>query len=206
VTVRKLVGFAFFVSGGLLLSFVGGRYAVGIARADEARQQWDAGEAHRAVARARELVARQAAFLSAPSAGAAVARLVIPKIDLDEIVIEGVDNDALNVGPGHLPGSVLPGVRGNAIVSAHRDRHFNHFDLLNVGDTVLTDSRAGRTKWVIVSQRIVDKDSPALFATRDTTLTLTTCWPIRFIGSAPSRLIVTAKPVGRLTTRLASAN
>jgi LPXTG-site transpeptidase (sortase) family protein len=206
VNVRKLIGLAFFISGGLLLSFVGGRYAVGIAQADEARHQWEAGEAHRAVARARELAAHQAAFLSAPASGAPVARLVIPKIDLDEIVIEGVDDDALNAGPGHLPGSVLPGVRGNAIVSAHRDRHFSHFDLLKVGDTVLTDSRAGKLKWVIVSQRIVDKDSPALFATSDTTLTLTTCWPIRFIGSAPERLIVTAKPLGRLTPRLASAN
>lgn len=202
---RKLIGLAFFVSGGLLLSFVGGRYAVGIARADEARQQWDAGEAHRAVVRAHEMTSH-AAFLSAPASGAPVARLVIPKIDLDEIVIEGVDGDALNAGPGHLPGTVVPGLRGNAVVSAHRDRHFSHFDLLNVGDTVLTDSRAGRMKWVIVSQRIVDKDRPALFATSDTTLTLTTCWPIRFLGSAPSRLIVTAKPVGRLTTRLASAN
>jgi len=203
--VRRLIGLAFFISGGLLLSFVGGRYAVGIAQADEARQQWDAGEAHRAVVRAREMMSH-ASFISAPAAGAPVARLVIPKIDLDEIVIEGVDGDALNAGPGHLPGTVMPGLRGNAVVSAHRDRHFNHFDLLNVGDTVLTDSRAGRMKWVIVSQRIVDKDRPALFATSDTTLTLTTCWPIRFLGSAPSRLIVTAKPIGRLTTRLASAN
>ncbi len=202
---RKLIGLAFFISGGLLLSFVGGRYAVGIAQADEARQQWDAAEAHRAVMRAREGVSHPA-FLSAPAAGAPVARLVIPKIDLDEIVIEGVDSDALNAGPGHLPGSVLPGFRGNAIVSAHRDRHFSHFDVLTVGDTVLTDSRAGRMKWVIVSQRIVDKDRPALFATSDTTLTLTTCWPIRFLGPAPQRLIVTAKPVGRLTTRIASAN
>lgn len=202
---RRLIGLAFFVSGGLLLSFVGGRYAVGIAQADQARQQWDAGEANRAVARARELVSHTSSF-SPPAAGAPVARLVIPKIDLDEIVIEGVDGDALNAGPGHLPGTVLPGLRGNAVVSAHRDRHFSHFDLLNVGDTVLTDSRAGRMKWVIVSQRVVDKDSPALFATRDTTLTLTTCWPIRFLGPAPSRLIVTAKPVGRLTTRLASTN
>jgi sortase A len=137
--------------------------------------------------------------------GAAVARLVIPRIDLDEIVLEGVDNEQLNAGPGHLPGSVLPGARGNAIVSAHRDRHFSHFDALTVGDTLLTDSPVGRTKWVIVSQRVVDKDARALFARSDTTLTLTTCWPIRFVGAAPSRLIITAKPVGRVT-RLASVD
>jgi hypothetical protein len=55
VIVRKLIGFTFFVSGGLLLSFVAGRYAVGIARADSARGAWDAAQAQRAVARAARL-------------------------------------------------------------------------------------------------------------------------------------------------------
>jgi sortase A len=121
-------------------------------------------------------------------------------------VLEGIEADDLNAGPGHLPGSVLPGERGNSIVSGHRDRHFNHFDALKVGDTVVTESRIGQTTWVIVAQRIVDKDDPALFRTSDATLTLTTCWPIRYLGSAPSRLIVTAKPVGRGAARLASAD
>jgi sortase A len=44
--------------------------------------------------------------------------------------------------------------------------------------------------------RVVDADAPALVRTSDPTLTLTTCWPIRYVGSAPERLIVTAKPVG----------
>ena len=56
--------------------------------------------------------------------GAVVARLVIPAINLDEIVMEGVGPVELNGGPGHFPGSVLPGEAGNAILSAHRDRHF----------------------------------------------------------------------------------
>ena len=57
-----------------------------------------------------------------------------------------------------------------------------------------------------MSQRVVDKDARALFRTSDATLTLTTCWPIRYLGSAPSRLIVTAKPVKRGEARVASAN
>ena len=65
---------------------------------------------------------------------------------------------------------------------------------------------AACTTWVIVSQRVVDKDARALFRTSDTTLTLTTCWPIRYLGSAPSRLIVTAKPVKHSATRIASTN
>ena len=202
---RKLIGFTFFVSGGLLLSFVAGRYAVGIARADSARGAWDAAQAQRAVARARA-VALSRAPQPAPADGTPIGRLVIPRIDLDEIVLEGIETEDLNAGPGHLPGSVLPGERGNSIVSAHRDRHFNHFDALKVGDTVITESRIGKTTWVIVSQRVVDKDARALFRTSDTTLTLTTCWPIRYVGSAPSRLIVTAKPVRRGEARVASAN
>jgi LPXTG-site transpeptidase (sortase) family protein len=90
---------------------------------------------------------------------------VIPRIDLDEIVLEGIETEDLNAGPGHLPGSVLPGERGNSIVSAHRDRHFNHFDALKVGDTVVTESSIGKTTWVIVSQRVVDKDARALVRT-----------------------------------------
>ena len=202
---RKHIGFTFFVSGGLLLSFVAGRYAVGIARADSARGAWDAAQAQRAVARARA-VALSRAPQPAPADGTPIGRLVIPRIDLDEIVLEGIETEDLNAGPGHLPGSVLPGERGNSIVSAHRDRHFNHFDALKVGDTVVTESRIGKTTWVIVSQRVVDKDARALFRTSDTTLTLTTCWPIRYVGSAPSRLIVTAKPVRRGEARVASAN
>jgi len=203
--VRKLIGFTFFVSGGLLLSFVAGRYAVGIARADSARGAWDAAQAQRAVARVRA-VALTRAPQPAPADGTPIGRLVIPRIDLDEIVLEGIETEDLNAGPGHLPGSVLPGERGNSIVSAHRDRHFNHFDALKVGDTVVTESRIGKTTWVIVSQRVVDKDARALVRTSDTTLTLTTCWPIRYVGSAPSRLIVTAKPVKRGEARVASAN
>jgi len=203
VSVRKLFGFLLFVSGGLMLSFVAGRYAVGIARADQARQTWEEAQARGAVAHARAVALRHIPQ-SAPIDGAPIGRIAIPRIDLDEIVLEGIEAEDLNAGPGHLPGSALPGDRGNSIISAHRDRHFNHFDALKVGDTVVTESRIGQRSWVIVSQRIVDKDAPALFRTSDATLTLTTCWPIRYVGSAPSRLIITAKPVGRGAVRVAS--
>jgi LPXTG-site transpeptidase (sortase) family protein len=205
VIVRKAIGFTFFVSGGLLLSFAAGRYVVGFTRADRARSAWEAAQAKNAVARARA-VALNRSPVPAPADGTPVGRLVIPRIDLDEIVLEGIETEDLNAGPGHLPGSVMPGERGNAIVSAHRDRHFNHFDALKVGDTVVTESRVGQTTWVIVSQRVVDKDARALFRTSDTTLTLTTCWPIRYLGSAPSRLIVTAKPIKAGVTRIASSS
>jgi sortase A len=190
---RRALGVTFFSAGAFVLSLAFTRYAQGAIAADNARQAWDEKSAHAALAAARAF-----ARSHQPTAiveGAPVARLVIPKIDLDEIVLEGVDADALNAGPGHLPGSAMPGDRGNAVISAHRDRHFSHFDQIGVGDTITTESAAREDRWVVISTRVVDKDAPAIVRTKDATLTLTTCWPIRYVGSAPERLIVTAKPV-----------
>ena len=189
---RKQLGLALFIAGGLMLSFAGGRYAIGAVRADSARSAWDHAEAREAVAMARSSALHHGR-LGPIVAGAAVARIVAPSIGLDAIVLEGVDDDALNAGPGHFPGSAFPGERGNSIISAHRDRHFNRLGDLSVGDTVMTESGTRQTRWVVVSRRVIDKNDPALFKTKDPTLTLTTCWPIRYFGSAPDRLIVTAK-------------
>lgn len=189
---KRQLGLSLCIAGGLTLSFAGGRYAIGAVRADAARQEWQASEAKVAVARARAGAMYTGAG-EKPVAGAPVARIVAPKIDLDAIVIEGVDDDALNAGPGHFPGSALPGERGNSIVSAHRDRHFNRVGELDVGDTLMTEVGMKQTRWVVVSKRVVDKDAKALFNTKDATLTLTTCWPIRYFGPAPERLILTAR-------------
>jgi sortase A len=141
-----------------------------------------------------------------PVDGSPVARLVIPRLDLDEIVLEGVDADELNAAPGHMTGSAYPGEAGNAVISAHRDRHFNHLDALDVGDTLVTESGTHSDRWVVVAKRVVGKDERALFRTSDATLTLTTCWPIRYLGPAPERLIITAKPIRRNQTRVASTS
>lgn len=194
VAARRALGFALYAGGGLLLSFAAGRYAVGTVRADQARAEWNDAEAKAAVALARSVALRRGGAEELVD-GAPVAHLVIPRIDLDAIVLEGVDGDDLNAGPGHVPGSAFPGEPGNAVISAHRDRHFNHLDALDVGDTIITESGYRHTDWVVVSKRVIDRHAPALFHTRDATLTLTTCWPIRYLGPAPDRLIVTAKPI-----------
>lgn len=191
---RRVLGYLLFVAGGLLLSFVVGRYADGWWRQSRAREQWEDAQARAVVELARAELEHHRRPL-AIAEGQPVARLLIPRIGLDEIVLEGVDGDELNAAPGHMPGSAFPGERGNAVISAHRDRQFDHLDALDVGDTVQTESGWEETRWIVVSKRIVRSGAPALFATRQPTLTLTTCWPIRFFGPAPDRLIVTARPL-----------
>jgi sortase A len=191
---RSLLGYALFCFGGATAAFAGGRYVHGELERQEARRAWEAREAQVVVALAHSKAARSGDVRDLLP-GAPVARLRIPRLRLDEIVLEGVEDNELNAGPGHLPGSVLPGEKGNSIISAHRDRHFSRLGALQVGDTLVTDTGWSDTKWVVVAKRVISADTPALFRTSDATLTLTTCWPIRYFGSAPDRLIITAKPV-----------
>jgi sortase A len=198
---RRILGAALTGAGLAILVAVGIVYAKGRIARDQARTQWEVLEAHGAVA----AVARQVDRVedrTAPARGAPVARIMIPAIGVDEVVVEGVDQDQLAAGPGHLPGSAFPGDSGNAVISAHRDRQFHGLDQVAIGDTVITETLAGRVAWVVVGRRVVEQGEPALFSTATPTLTLTTCWPVRFVGPAPDRLLITAKPVRRSSLRV----
>lgn len=194
MSTRTALGITLLLAGVLLSGAAGVRYGRGVWRAHEARQLWEEQQAHLEVVRARR-VAEVSYRPAHPMEGAPVAHLVIPRIGLDEIVLEGVAPAELDAAPGHLPGSAFPGDPGNAVISAHRDRHFHRMDQLQVGDTILTESGQQTARWVVAKRTIVDRDSPALFATAQPTLTLTTCWPIRYFGPAPQRLLITARPI-----------
>lgn len=191
----SLVGYALVCMGVACAAWAGGQYVIGEAERQSARRAWEEQEAQAIVS-----VARSRAGVSYRNRellpGAPVVRLLIPRLQLDEIVLEGVDGAELNAGPGHLTGSAFPGEPGNSVISAHRDRHFSRLGSLQVGDTIVTETGSSEMKWVVVSRRVIDAKAPALFRTPDATLTLTTCWPIRYFGTAPDRLIITAKPVG----------
>ncbi len=126
--------------------------------------------------------------------GTPVARVVVPRLGLDEVVVEGVGNDELRAGPGHMIGSALPGDSGTSVISAHRDRHFHALGGIAMGDTVITESARGTVVWRVSRIRVVNADDPALDVRTTPTLMLTTCWPIRYLGPAPDRLIVEAVP------------
>ena len=190
---RKAVGISLVVAGSALLAWAGNAYARGWLAQERARSEWD-----QEVARAEVAKGRAVALGSRPAEameGAPVARLLIPKIALDDIVLEGVTPSALNGGPGHLPGSSLPGNEGNAVISAHRDRHFRRLGELAIGDTISTQTLSDSVTWRVVSRRVVNREAPAIRKEAGRVLTLTTCWPIGYLGGAPDRLILRAVPV-----------
>jgi len=193
---RRLASWLLVAVGVATLGGVGAQYARSWVARDRVRAEWDRAEAERARLTANARLDADAP--GEPALGAPIARLLIPRIALDEIVVEGVGEGELKVSPGHLPDTPIPGLSGNSVVSAHRDLHFRRFGQLRVGDTLTTVTARLTTRWRITERRIVDDDAPALHQTDGPTLTLTTCWPIRFIGPAPDRLLLTAVPVDAL--------
>ena len=128
--------------------------------------------------------------------GEPFARIVIDRIDLDAVVFEGVDRATLKSGPGHMPGTPLPGQPGNAVISGHRTtygRPFYDLDLLVPGDEIEVETALGISTYAVRDILIV---APTDVWVADNTdgawLTLTTCNP-RF--SAAERLIIQAELV-----------
>jgi sortase A len=117
------------------------------------------------------------------------------------VVLNGVAVDDLQRGPGHYPGTALPGRNGNFAVAGHRTTYgapFFHLDSLRPGDQVLVTDRRGRHyTYEVAEQRVVLPTDTSVIGedplgTGRPTLTLTTCNP-RF--SAAERLIVHAQLV-----------
>ena len=118
------------------------------------------------------------------------------------IVIEGVDRGDLEEGPGHYPGTALPGQLGNMVVSGHRTTYghpFNRIDELHNGDVISIQVRTRTYVYHVINTQVVDPNDtavilpvPGRFGVRPTQhlLTLTTCNPKY---SAAQRLIVTAE-------------
>ena len=136
-------------------------------------------------------------------AGDAIARIRVPKIDLDKIVIEGVDVDDLRKGPGHYHTTPMPGQRGNAAIAGHRTTYgapFNRIDELDPGDDILVSTPQGDFTYKVVPQAAQDgsvsghmivrpNDVWVLDDAGDNRLTLTACHPKY---SANERIIVQA--------------
>jgi sortase A len=135
--------------------------------------------------------------------GRAVAILVIPKLDLDAVVVEGTDTEALKKGPGHYTQTAYPWEeRGRVGIAGHRTTYgapFWSLDRLRPGDPIILKTEYGIFRYVVTRSAItppsgiLPSGAHVLEQTRRPTLVLTTCHP-RF--SASQRLVVFADRVG----------
>jgi sortase A len=120
-----------------------------------------------------------------------LAVLRVSKIQLEVPVFEGTSERVLNRGAGWIEGTALSGEPGNIGIAAHRDSFFRGLKDVSVGDTMELETATGTQTYVIDSIKLVDpKDVSVLNNRSIPELTLVTCFPFYFAGSAPQRYIV----------------
>jgi sortase A len=131
-----------------------------------------------------------------PVEGDNIGSLTIPAINRKLPIIQGTDEEELKKGVGHFTQSVLPGEEDNCVFSGHRDTVFRELGKLKIGDKLIVETSAGIFTYEVNGTRIVHKDDRTVIVPKDSAvLTLTTCYPFNFIGSAPDRYIVSANLV-----------
>ena len=121
-----------------------------------------------------------------------VARLKIPAIDLNQIVLQGEEIEAMAFGPAIVDSSLES---KNISIAGHRDSFFRKLEQLKEGDMIhlerLDSNMSYRVSDIIVTE---PSDIRWLEAGANDRLTLVTCYPFNFIGEAPMRYIVIARP------------
>ncbi|WP_047979547.1 class D sortase [Ornithinibacillus contaminans] len=123
--------------------------------------------------------------------------LLIPSIEAELPIIEGTDQEELKKGVGHYIGSAYPTQQDQIVLSGHRETVFQNLGDLVVGDQIIIEMPDAAYSYEVTSTDIVDAaDRNVIRSTApDELLTLTTCYPFNFIGDAPERYIIYAKPV-----------
>ena len=111
--------------------------------------------------------------------------------------MEGTDDLSLNRAVGHIAGTPRPGENGNVGIAGHRDGFFRGLKDVSTGDTIEIVTPDGVDKYVIDEITVVNPTDVSVLAPRaQPSVTLVTCYPFYFIGSAPQRYIVRASLVG----------
>jgi len=125
--------------------------------------------------------------------GDLVGRLEIPRLDVSVMVMEGIGSRTLRLGAGRIPGTALPWTTGNVGIAAHRDTFFRPLADIQNNDTITLTTVDGKANYRVTSTQIVmPEDVHVLKPTKQDTITLVTCYPFRWVGSAPKRFIVQA--------------
>ncbi len=128
-----------------------------------------------------------------PQAGDEFGELYIPKLNISYPIYEGTSDTELDMGVGHYTDSVLPGENDNSVLAGHRDTVFRKLGQVGKGDLLIVRTSAGEFKYKVNKVRIVEKDDHTVIVPKPrATLTLSTCYPFEYIGSAPERYILVA--------------
>jgi sortase A len=182
-TFLRVAEYLFFFAGLLALGYVGFvRVQTRIFQADQSRQLDESAKL--------DLKAPP----GGPPVGFAIGRLRIPRIGLQTVFVQGDSENILKLSVGHIPGTALPGQPGNMVLAGHRDTFFRALRNVRTGDRIVIESPDGSYDYEVESASIVaPTDLSVLRNSGNKELTLITCYPFSWIGSAPDRFVVRAR-------------
>ncbi|MFA9558906.1 class D sortase [Evansella sp. AB-rgal1] len=134
-----------------------------------------------------------------PAGGDVIGLLRAPKLNEEWPVVEGTSDEDLKAGVGHFIGTGFPGEARQILLSGHRDTVFRNLGDLEIGDIVEVQLSYGTFQYEIEETFIVDADDRTVidYSIDEEVLTISTCYPFRFVGDAPERYIINAKPLNR---------
>jgi sortase A len=128
-----------------------------------------------------------------PPEGTLVGRIEIPRLGVSAIVLEGIGKKTLRRGVGHIPDTPLPETGGNVGLAAHRDSFFRELKDVRKDDVITLKTLEGTYEYRVEWTRIVQPENVEVLSdTEVPALTLVTCYPFYYVGSAPERFIVRA--------------
>jgi sortase A len=174
-----------------VVGYAGGVDAYGLA--SERYLSWRFDQGARAPKVVEEVEALEAGVLRE---GEPLGRLEVPRIGISVMVLQGAEEATLISGAGHVPGTPSPGVEGNVVIAAHRDTFFRKLGGVRAGDRIRIVTTAQTYDYVVDSTEVVDPEDTRVMESRARAeLTLITCYPFHFIGAAPQRFVVHARPL-----------
>jgi LPXTG-site transpeptidase (sortase) family protein len=126
--------------------------------------------------------------------GDVLGRLDIPSVGLSVAVLQGTSSRVLRRGPGHIEGTPLPGEPGNSGIAGHRDTFFRELKDIRRDDEIQLQTANGLFRYQVDWVKVVEPNDTTVLepSTPESTLTLVTCYPFYFVGSAPNRFVVRA--------------
>ena len=175
-----------------------------IARLQQAKQAAAPGEGQRRTSGSpdfslwseKRIAAYQEALKDSTQTSLAVLR--IAKFGLEVPILEGTGDVVLDRGLGHIIGTAQPGDEGNVGIAGHRDGFLRCLKDIAVGDKIEIEVSNKTDAYIVDRIVIVDPTNVSVLEPREhASLTLVTCFPFYFVGSAPQRYIVQATRVGR---------
>ena len=169
-------------------------YSGGTAAYSDAFQRYQSRQLERVRAEHERLRPVRAEEVPDLSEGDVVGKLEVPRIGLSVIVLQGIEESTLMLGAGHVPGTPLPTFAGNVVIAAHRDTYFRKLNAIIPGDRIRLSIGTRVHEYRVHTVEVLDPSNTEPMESRAySELTLITCYPFYFVGSAPKRFIVRAR-------------